>query len=71
MTAQPLVESARCQADGAASSAVRVLCLLAASGGLVLAVAGLFRLALSLILTGSVLWISAVVAWELATGRFH
>lgn len=47
------------------------LCLGVAGGGVILAVAGLLRLSLPLMLAGTVLWLLGGVVWELATGRFR
>jgi hypothetical protein len=54
-----------------ASPLIAALCFLGVAGGVVLAGVGTLRLDLVLMLVGAVLWILGVVAWELATGRFH
>lgn len=55
----------------AASPLVAALCFLGVAGGVALAGVGMLRLDLGLMLGGAVLWVLGVVAWELATGRFH
>lgn len=50
---------------------LRLACALAASGGVALAVVGMLRLSLSLMLAGSGFWFLSVLVWELVTGCFR
>lgn len=48
-----------------------LVCFLAAASGVSVAVGGMLRLSLWLMASGIALWGMGIVAWELATGRFH
>lgn len=50
---------------------IRLACALAAGGGVAVAVVGMLRLSLSMMLAGSGFWFLSVLVWELATGRFR